>query len=93
MVASAPFPLHQGAVRKLCRLKGGGGVKNCQFYLVKRRLRGREGVKNRKFCDDIVYGRPQRGKEYMNIAGFGKEEKGKLLIFQPIIFINLGFVS
>ena len=30
----------------LSRWDGGGGVKNCQFYLVKRRLRGREGVKN-----------------------------------------------
>ena len=46
-----------GAVHKLCRLKG-GGVKNCKFYLVKRRLRGGEGVKNCWFWDDIVYGRP-----------------------------------
>ena len=39
-----------GAVHKLCRLKGGGGgVKNCQFYLVKRQLRGGEGVENRRF--------------------------------------------
>ena len=39
-----------GAVHKLCRLKGGGeGVKNCQFYFVKRRLRGREGVNNHRF--------------------------------------------
>ena len=30
----------------------------CQFYLVKRRLRGGEGVKNCRFWDDIVYGRP-----------------------------------
>ena len=37
---------------------GGGGVKDCRFYLVKRRLRGGEGVKNRRFWDDIVYGRP-----------------------------------
>ena len=38
----------------------------CQFYLVKRRLRGGEGVKNRRFWDDIVYGRPptQTGAEY-----------------------------
>ena len=35
----------------------GGRVKICQFYLVKRRLRGGEGVKNRRFWDDIVYGR------------------------------------
>ena len=28
----------------------GGGVKNCQFYLVKRRLRGVEGVKNQFSC-------------------------------------------
>ena len=36
----------------------GGGVKNCQFYLVKRRLRRGEGVRNWRFWDDIVYGRP-----------------------------------
>ena len=36
----------------------GRGVKNYQFYLVKRRLRGGEGVKNRQFWDDIVYWRP-----------------------------------
>ena len=36
-----------GAVHKLCRLKGGGGGgKNCQFYLVKRRLGGGEGEQN-----------------------------------------------
>ena len=47
------------AVHKLCRLKGGGGwVKNCQFYLLKRRLRGGEGFKNCPFWDEIVYGRP-----------------------------------
>ena len=33
-----------GAVHKLCRLKG-GEVKFCQFHLVKRQLRGREGSK------------------------------------------------
>ena len=34
------------------------GVKNCRFYLVKRQLRWGEGVKNRRFWDNIVYGRP-----------------------------------
>ena len=29
-----------------------------KFSLVKRRLRGGKGVKNRRFSDDIVYGRP-----------------------------------
>ena len=40
-----------GAVHKLCRLKGaeGGEVKNCQFYLVKRRLRGGRGSKIANF--------------------------------------------
>ena len=38
--------------------QGGRAVKNYQFYLVKRRLRGGEGVKNRQFWDDIVYWRP-----------------------------------
>ena len=38
--------------------QGGRGVKNCQFYLVKRLLRGGEGVNNCQFWDDIVYGRP-----------------------------------
>ena len=33
-----------GVVHKVCRLKG-GGVKNCQFYLVKRQLRGGRGSK------------------------------------------------
>ena len=51
-----------GVIHKLCRLKG-GGVKNGQFYLVKRRLRGGEGVKNRRFSDDVVYERPPRGLE------------------------------
>ena len=38
------------AIDKLCRLKGGGGVRNCRFYLVKRQLREwGEGVKNRRF--------------------------------------------
>jgi hypothetical protein len=56
--------IRKGAVHKLCHPKGGGGwgFKNCQFYLVKRRLRGGEGVKNRWFWDGIVYGRPQRVK-------------------------------
>ena len=52
-LAFAMFTLlgcHLGAVHKLCRFKGGGGgVKNCQFYLVKRRLRRGEGVKNCQF--------------------------------------------
>ena len=39
---------------------GRGGVKNCQFYLVKRQLRGGEGVKKRQFRDDLGYGRPLR---------------------------------
>ena len=34
-----------GAVHKLCRLKGEGKVKNCQFNLVKRQLRGGGGQK------------------------------------------------
>ena len=38
-------PTSLGAVHKLCRLRGGGGVKNCQFYLVKRRLKGGGGQK------------------------------------------------
>ena len=38
----------------------GGGGKNCQFYLVKRQLRGGEGVKNQQFWDDIVYEWPLR---------------------------------
>ena len=38
------FNLQLGAVHKLCRLRGGGGgVKNCRFYLVKRRLRAGGG--------------------------------------------------
>ena len=39
-----PFIYYVRAVYKLCRLKG-GGVKNCQYYLVKRRLRGEMGSK------------------------------------------------
>ena len=39
-----------GAVHKLCRLKrGGGGVKSCQFYFVKRRLREGRGSKISNF--------------------------------------------
>ena len=37
-------------------------LKNCQFYLVKRRRRGGEGGKNCWFWDDIVYGRPSKEK-------------------------------
>ena len=33
-------------------------VKVCRFHLVKRQQSGVEGVKNRRFWDDIVYGRP-----------------------------------
>ena len=33
-------------------------LKNSRFYFVKRRLRAGEGVKNCRFWDDIVYGRP-----------------------------------
>ena len=30
------------------------GVKNCQFYLVKKTTKRGEGVKNRQFSDDLV---------------------------------------
>ena len=54
------FSLQQHSVHRLCRLKReeGGGLKNCQFYLTTRQLRGGKGVKNCLFLDGIVYVRP-----------------------------------
>ena len=49
---------------------GREGVKICQFYVVKRQLKGGEGVKNCRFCDDIVYGQPLIGwKMIQNTPG------------------------
>ena len=53
-----------GAVHKLCHLgRGEGGCPKDDLlnrpYLIKKPTRG-EGVKNRRFWDDIVYGRPPK---------------------------------
>ena len=51
----------EGTVHKLCRLDR-KGVKNLKFYKLKRRQSVREGVKNPRFLEAIVYGRPLRCK-------------------------------
>ena len=45
-----------------------------QSHLVKRQVRGGEGVKNRWFWDDIVYGRPLRANPTQLNPNFGSEK-------------------
>ena len=70
-----------GAVHKLCRLKKGGGIKNCQCCLVKRRLRGGRGSKISHF-ETTFYGR-SLSTIYLDkiITNFATEMK-EILILQ-----------